>query len=368
MQIKFLDLKAVNQPYFPQFMEATQRFLDSGWYVLGNEVQAFENEYAAYCGTDYCIGISNGLDALRAIFEGYKILGRLKENDEVLVPANTYIASILAVTQSRLTPVLVEPDPESYNICPGKIKDAITSKTKAILAVHLYGQLADMDAINAIAKANNLIVVEDAAQSHGAALLNGKKAGNLSDATGHSFYPGKNLGALGDAGAVTTNDVELFEVVKALRNYGSQKKYYNMFEGYNMRLDENQAAWLRIRLKGLDRENDHRRQLALVYNENIKNASVTLPVEKQYGKHVYHIYPILHPNRDALQKYLADHGVQTLIHYPLPPHKQEAFKHWNHLSFPITERIHEQELSLPMSPVHTKEEILTVANLINNFA
>ncbi|ASB48310.1 DegT/DnrJ/EryC1/StrS family aminotransferase [Alkalitalea saponilacus] len=367
MQVKFLDLLKVNEPYFPELMQSTQEFLESGWYILGNEVKAFEKEYAAYCGTPYCVGVSNGLDALRLIFEGYKVLGKLKEGDEVIVPANTYIASILSVTQSRLKPVLVEPDAETYNISPEEVLKAITSKTRAVLAVHLYGQLADMEALQEICKNHSLLLVEDAAQAHGATCRNGKLAGNLSDAAGHSFYPGKNLGALGDAGAITTSDEELVGAVQALRNYGSHKKYYNMYEGFNMRLDENQAAWLRIRLKGLDNENNRRRELAKVYNEKLNKEKLILPLEAKYGKHVYHIYPVLHPERDNLQKHLLENGIQTMVHYPVPPHKQEAFKHWSNYSFPLTEKIHNQELSLPISPVHTNEEIEYVVNVMNQF-
>lgn len=367
MQVKFLDLKKVNEPYFPDLMVATQKFLEKGWYILGDEAAAFEKDYAAFCGTRFCAGVSNGLDALRLIFEAYKLLNKLKESDEVIVPANTYIASILSITQSRLIPVLVEPDPETYNIDPKKAELAITKKTKAILAVHLYGQIADMDAINHFASENGLLVVEDAAQSHGASNKNGKVAGNLSNAAGHSFYPGKNLGALGDAGAVTTNDVELYETICALRNYGSHKKYYNLYEGYNMRLDEIQAAWLRIRLLGLEAETTRRREIAQMYSSGLVLPELKLPVEANYGKHVYHIYPVLHPHRNELQKYLESKGIQTMIHYPLPPHKQQAFSQWNHLAFPITENIHLHELSLPMSPVHTDEEINYVIEAINNF-
>lgn len=367
MQVKFLDLKKVNEPYFPDLMAATQKFFEKGWYILGDEVSAFEKDYAAFCGTHYCAGVSNGLDALRLIFEAYKLLNKLKEGDEVIVPANTYIASILSVTQSRLVPVLAEPHPDTYNIDPQRVEAAITTKTKAILAVHLYGQLADMDALNQIAAKHGLLTVEDAAQSHGATNKNGKIAGNLSNAAGHSFYPGKNLGALGDAGAVTTNDKELFDAVCALRNYGSHKKYYNLYEGYNMRLDEIQAAWLRIRLKGLEVETKRRREIAEMYSSGLVLPELKLPVEANYGKHVYHIYPVMHPRRNDLQKYLEGLGIQTMIHYPLPPHKQQAFAQWNHLTFPITESIHLQELSLPMSPVHTNEEINYVIEAINKF-
>lgn len=367
MQVKFLDLKAVNQPYFPQMMAATRQFLEGGWYILGKEVEAFEKEYAQYCGADHCMGVSNGLDALRLIFEGYKAMGQLKEGDEVIVPANTYIASILAITQSRLVPVLVEPDAQTYNLNTDLVRAHITTKTKAILAVHLYGQLADMPQLSSLADEHGLLLVEDAAQAHGAVLTDGRRAGNLANAAGHSFYPGKNLGALGDAGAVTTNDSELATAILALRNYGSHKKYYNVYEGFNMRLDEHQAAWLRIRLRGLENENSRRRELADLYRTSIRNEEVTLPYEASYARHVYHLFALLHPRRDALQQYLLENGVQTMIHYPVPPHQQEAFSQWAGFSFPITEKIHQQELSLPISPVHSNEEIAYVAALINDF-
>lgn len=367
MQVKFLDLKKVNEPYFADMMAATQSFLESGWYILGQQVTAFENEYAQFCGANHCIGISNGLDALRIIFEAYKRLGRLSDGDEVIVPANTYIASVLAITQSGLIPVLVEPDARTYNLDPEKVKLAITKKTKAVLAVHLYGQLADMDAINAIALQNGLLVVEDAAQAHGATMHSGNKAGNLSDATGHSFYPGKNLGALGDAGAVTTNDDELATAIRALRNYGSHKKYYNLYEGFNMRLDENQAAYLRIRLKGLAAENARRNQIASMYDSGLSLDGLVTPYRAAYGSHVYHIYATLHPHRDALQQHLEANGVQAMIHYPVPPHQQQAFPQWNSLSFPISEEIHQQELSLPMSPVLTDDEVRYVIDKVNSF-
>lgn len=367
MEVKFLDLLKVNEPYIDQFTEASRRFFEGGWYILGKEVESFEKEYANFCGTKFCIGISNGLDALRLIFEAYKAMGKLKEGDEVIVPSNTYIASILSVTQSRLKPVLVEPDSLTYNLDPQKIEAAITSKTRAILTVHLYGQLSDMKPLSEICKKHGLFLFEDAAQSHGATYKDGRISGNLSDVAGHSFYPGKNLGALGDAGAVTTNCEEVAQTIQALRNYGSHKKYYNIYEGFNMRLDENQAAWLKIKLHGLNKENEHRRKLAKIYDNNLKLKNLTIPFQADYGKHVYHIYAVLHPKRDVLQKYMTEKGVQTLIHYPVPPHKQEAFKQWNNLSFPLAEKIHEQELSLPISPVHTVEEIEYVCEVINNF-
>jgi len=367
VEIKFLDLAKINAPYKVQMMQQTEAFIDNGWYILGDQVKAFEHEFAQYIGVKNALGVANGLDALRMIFEGYKALGKLQDGDEVLVPSNTYIASTLAISQSNLTPVPVEPNSATYNLDAG-IEKAITSKTKAVLAVHLYGQLADMQALQTICKKHHLILVEDAAQAQGASLKNGLKSGSLGDATGFSFYPGKNLGALGDAGAITTDDDKLAEVISALRNYGSHIKYQNIYKGFNSRLDEIQAAWLRLRLKGLDAENNHRRKLALVYNEGITNTAVTKPIEAAYGNHIYHIYPVLCKRRDELQKHLATKGVQTLIHYPIPPHKQIAYKEWQNLSFPIAEEIHKTELSLPISPVHTEEEIKYVAEMVNQFS
>ena len=367
MQIKFLDLLKINEPYFPTLLESTKRFFENGWYILGNEVENFEKEYAAFCGVNHCIGVSNGLDALRLIFEAYKALGKMKAGDEVIVPSNTYIATILSITQCGLTPVLVEPDISTYNLDPEKVEAAITSKTKAVLTVHLYGQLSDMKPLDDICKKHGLFLFEDAAQAQGALYKDGRISGNLSDAAGHSFYPGKNLGALGDAGAVTTNNAEIAETINAIRNYGSHKKYYNIYEGFNMRLDENQAAWLRIKLQGLNNENEKRRELAKIYDNNLKLKGLVAPKQADYGKHIYHIYAVLHPKRDELQNYLSQNGIQTLIHYPVPPHKQAAFKCWNNLSFPIAEKIHNQELSLPISPVHTAQEIEYVCDTINNF-
>ncbi|MCL2074265.1 MAG: DegT/DnrJ/EryC1/StrS family aminotransferase [Marinilabiliaceae bacterium] len=367
MQVKFLDLLKVNEPYFPKLLESTQRFFEGGWYILGKETEAFEKEYADFCGSKHCIAVSNGLDALRLIFESYKSLGKIKTGDEVIVPSNTYIATILGITQSGLKPILVEPDISTYNLDSQKVEKAITKNTKAILTVHLYGQLSDMAPLENICKKHGLYLFEDAAQSQGASYKDGRISGNLSEAAGHSFYPGKNLGALGDAGAVTTSNDEVANTIKALRNYGSHKKYYNIYEGFNMRLDENQAAWLRIKLHGLNEENEKRRKLALIYDNTLKLKNLIVPKQAEYGKHIYHIYAVLHPKRDKLQSYLLENGIQTLIHYPVPPHKQKAFQSWNNLSFPIAEKIHEQELSLPMSPVHTVEEIEYVCDTINHF-
>lgn len=364
--IKFLDLHKINLPYETLFHQKFQEFLDKGWYILGNEVKQFESEFASYCGTKHCIGVANGLDALILIFRAYKELGKLHSGDEVIVPANTYIASILAVLQNDLVPVLVEPDLQTYNLNPNEIEKYITSKTKAILPVHLYGQLCDMEAINQIAQKHNLLVIEDSAQSHGA-MLNGVKSGNLSNASGFSFYPGKNLGALADAGAITTNDDELADVLFSLRNYGSKKKYENEFQGLNSRLDELQSTFLRIRLKDLDIHNQKRRAVAKRYLYEIKNEKITLPYYNNSENHVFHLFVIRTENREKLQKYLLENQIETLIHYPIPPHHQKAMKAYNHLSFPITEKIHKEVLSLPISPVLTEVEINRIIVVLNNY-
>ncbi|MEG0605597.1 MAG: DegT/DnrJ/EryC1/StrS family aminotransferase, partial [Acinetobacter sp.] len=351
--IPFLDLKNVNQQYREELITACTRVIDSGWYIGGNELEQFEQNFANYCGVKFAIGVANGLDALILTLRAWKELGKLQDGDEVIVPSNTYIASILAITANNLTPVLVEPDLATYNIDPLKIEEAITAKTKVILPVHLYGQLADMPTIMQIANKYKLLVLEDSAQSHGAE-INGTKAGNWGDASGFSFYPGKNLGALGDAGAITTNDAELAQTLKALRNYGSHEKYKNLFVGVNSRLDEIQAAMLDVKLKHLDAEVNHRRTIAKMYLEGIKNPELSLPLSEvdasQYDQHVWHLFVIRSKKREALQQYLAENGVQTLIHYPIPPHKQQAYKEWNDLSYPISEKIHDEVMSLPIGP------------------
>lgn len=368
--IPFLDLKSINQQYRNELLEACTRVIDSGWYITGNELKTFEENFASYCGTKYAIGVANGLDALILTFRAWKELGKLKDGDEVIVPSNTYIASILAITANNLTPVLVEPNIATYNIDPTKIKEEITAKTKVILPVHLYGQLAEMTEIMQIAKQHNLLVLEDAAQSHGA-MLNGKKAGSWGDASGFSFYPGKNLGALGDAGAVTTDDAELADMIKALRNYGSHEKYKNLVPGINSRLDEMQAAILDVKLNYLDQEISHRRKIANVYLQGITNPLITLPLDdidaENYSQHVWHLFVVRTPYRAVLQKYLAENGVQTLIHYPIPPHKQQAYNAWNILSYPISEKIHNEVISLPMSPTLSIEEANQVVAICNNF-
>ena len=368
--IPFLDLKGINQQYRADLIEVCTRVIDSGWYIGGNELAEFEKNFADYCGAKFAIGVANGLDALILVLRAWKELGKLKDGDEVIVPSNTYIASILAITANNLTPVLVEPDIDTYNIDSTKIEAAITGKTKVILPVHLYGQLAEMPAIMQIAQKHNLLVLEDSAQSHGAE-LNGIKAGNWGHASGFSFYPGKNLGALGDAGAVTTNDAELATMLKALRNYGSHEKYKNLVPGVNSRLDEIQAAMLNVKLKYLDQETQHRRIIANLYLDGIKNPVIQLPLKEvnaeTYEQHVWHLFVIRTNQRDALQKYLLDRGVQTLIHYPIPPHKQQAYKEWNDLSFPISEQIHSQVMSLPIGPTLSLQDAEKIAELCNQF-
>lgn len=368
--IPFLDLKNINQQYREQLIEACTRVIDSGWYIGGKELEKFEQNFADFCGTQYAIGVANGLDALILTLRAWKELGKLQEGDEVIVPSNTYIASILAISANQLIPVLVEPDQNSFNLDPKKIEAAITDKTKVILPVHLYGQLAAMPEIMDIAKKYNLLVLEDSAQSHGAA-IDGKKAGNWGDASGFSFYPGKNLGALGDAGAITTNNTELANMLKALRNYGSHEKYKNLVQGVNSRLDEIQAAILDIKLQFLDQETQHRRKIAQLYLENIKNPLIKLPLSntnaEEYQQHVWHLFVILTEHRDALQKYLAENGIQTLIHYPIPPHQQQAYNEWNDLSYPISEQIHAEVMSLPIGPTLSIEEAEQVIQLCNCF-
>ena len=364
--IPFLDLKGLNAQYREDLIEACIRVIDSGWYIQGNECKEFDKEFAQYCGTKYAIGVANGLDALILILRAYKELGIIKDGDEVIVPSNTYIASILAISQNNLVPVLVEPDINTYLIDPSKIEEKITSKTKAILPVHLYGQTCEMDAINEIAKKYNLKVIEDSAQSHGAFFLD-KRSGNLGDASGFSFYPGKNLGALGDGGAVTTNDEELSNTIKALGNYGSHKKYENLYKGINSRLDEIQAAMLRVKLRYLDYEVEKRREIANYYLQNIKNENIVLPIVRAEDNHVWHLFVIRTSKRDELQKYLSDNGIQTLIHYPIPPHKQNAYKEWNNESYPISEQIHNEILSLPISGVQSLEDTQKIVKILNDF-
>lgn len=364
--IPFLDLKNINAQYRTELIEACTNVIDSGWYIHGKEGDAFEEEFATYCGTKYAICVANGLDALILILKAYKELGIMKDGDEVIVPSNTYIASILAISSNNLVPVLVEPDIKTYLIDPKQIEEKITKKTKAILPVHLYGQTCQMDQINKIAKQNKLKVIEDSAQSHGA-YFQDKRSGNLGDASGFSFYPGKNLGALGDGGAVTTNDDELAQTIRALSNYGSHKKYENLYKGTNSRLDEIQAAMLRVKLKYLDTETQKRRDIANHYLEHIQNDKIILPHMEVQNNHVWHLFIIRTQQRDILQQYLNTHGIQTLIHYPIPPHKQTAYQEWNAQSFPISEKIHQEVLSLPISPVQTISDTNYIINLLKKF-
>jgi dTDP-4-amino-4,6-dideoxygalactose transaminase len=369
--ITFLDLKVINEQHRQALIDAATRVIDSGWYVLGQEVKAFEQEFANYCGTQHCVGMANGLDALVLTLRAWKELGKLKEGDEVIVPANTYIASVLAITENRLKPVLVEPDAHSYNLCPQKVRQAITSKTKAIVAVHLYGQLAPMKAIMDLAGEYNLLVLEDSAQAHGAT-VDGKRAGSWGHASGFSFYPGKNLGALGDAGAMTTNDAELAQTVRALGNYGSHKKYENLYQGLNSRLDEMQAAFLRVKLQHLDADTLVRQQIAVSYAQGISNQLVTLPIAHSstldsLQNHVFHLFVVRIKARNAFQAHLKAAGIDTLIHYPIPPHQQQAYRDYTHLSLPLTEAIHKEVVSLPISPVMSRDHTELIIDACNSF-
>lgn len=349
-----------------ELKSAAARVIDSGWFIGGNELIEFEKSFAEYCETEFCIGVANGLDALTLTFRAWKELGKIAEGDEVIVPANTYIASVLAITENNLKPVFVEPHPETYNLDPEQIEKVISKRTKAILPVHLYGQISDMAAIDVIAKKHSLLVLEDSAQSHGAS-SNGKKCGAWGDASGFSFYPGKNLGALGDAGAITTNDPELAKTLKALRNYGSHEKYKNLFKGVNSRLDEIQAAFLRTKLRYLDAHTEQRRRITRTYLSKIKNSHIILPKVTSPERHVWHLFVIRTPQRARLVEHLDKLGVQTLIHYPVPPHQQPAYKEYSNLSLPVTEAIHREVLSLPMSPVMTDQEVQQVIEAVNSF-
>jgi dTDP-4-amino-4,6-dideoxygalactose transaminase len=364
--IPFLDLKAINDQYSEELIDAATQVIESGWYIQGHQVKVFEQEFADYCGVKNCIGVANGLDALFLILRAYKEIGKLKDGDEVIVPANTYIASILAITENGLVPIFVEPDETTFNIAAETVRKAVTPGTKAILPVHLYGQLANMPELIKVAKENKLLVIEDSAQAHGAS-MDGQKAGSWGDASGFSFYPGKNLGALGDAGAVTTNDDELAHIIRALGNYGSNKKYIHLYQGINSRLDEMQAALLRVKLKHLDSEIVRRRQVATSYLSGINNQSVSLPCWVEEQQHVFHLFVIRSKERDRLQKYMYEKGVQTQIHYPIPPHHQKAYHRWSDLSFPLTEAIHDEVLSLPISPVMRRDDVNSIIDAINAY-
>jgi len=364
--IKFLDIQKINLSFQKEYEDALKRVLNSGWFILGNEVLNFEKEYAAYCQTKHCIGVANGLDALTIIIRAYKELGFFADGDEIIVPANTYIASILAISANNLKPILVEPNSKTFNIDSTLIEKNLTPKTKAILGVNLYGQPADWDAIKTIAKKYQLKVIEDAAQSHGA-LRNNKKSGSFGDAAGHSFYPGKNLGALGDGGAITTNDDELAEVILALRNYGSIRKYENNFKGLNSRLDELQAAFLRIKLKQLDKDNSRRNEIADRYLTEITNKNIVLPFIEQHTISAWHLFVIQIKNRQYFQKYLTTNGIETLIHYPIAPHHQNAYEELKNLNLPITEKMQSEVLSIPISQVMKDDEVSYIIKMSNEF-
>jgi dTDP-4-amino-4,6-dideoxygalactose transaminase len=369
--VPFLDLQAINRQRRQALVEAAERVIDSGWYILGQEVKEFEREFAAYCGAEHCVGTANGLDALVLTLRAWKELGKLKDGDEIIVPANTYIASVLAITENRLTPVLVEPDPRTYNLCPVNVRDAITDKTKGILAVHLYGQLSPMGALMEIAANHQLLVLEDSAQAHGAA-ADGRRAGNWGHASGFSFYPGKNLGALGDGGAVVTSDLALAQTIRALANYGSEKKYENIYQGVNSRLDEIQAAFLRAKLIHLDAETKARKWVAVAYSQGIRNPLVDLPIPpdatvESLDHHVFHLFVVRVKHRVAFQAHLKSAGIDTLIHYPVPPHKQPAYRTFGELRLPLTEAMHQEVVSLPMAPTMPHEDVARVIEAVNAF-
>ena len=366
VQVPFLSLKDVTAKYADEIHEAVLRVVDSGWYLQGKENEQFEKHYAEYIGSKHCIGCANGLDALIWIFRAYIEMGVMQPGDEVIVPANTYIATILAITENGLVPVLVEPNPETLQIDDTLIEERITDKTKAICIVHLYGRLAYTEKIGELCKKYNLKLVEDNAQAHGC-LYGTRRTGSLGTAAAHSFYPGKNLGAMGDGGAVTTNNQQLAETVRTLANYGSSRKYVFKYAGRNSRLDELQAAVLRVKLAHLDDDNSHRSKVAQRYIDNIKNPLICLPETMYEGGNVFHLFPVFCERRDELQQYLHDNNVQTLIHYPIPPHKQECYSDWNAMSLPITEQLHQQELSLPISQVMTFDEADEVVRLVNRF-
>lgn len=394
MTIKYLDLKKVTERHAEEIHEAVARVIDSGWYLQGEAVARFEEEYARYCGVRHCIACGNGLDALTLILRAYMEMGVMTEGDEVIVPANTYIASILSITENGLIPVLIEPRPDTFQIDDALIEQAITERTRAVMIVHLYGRMAYTERIGDICRRHRLKLVEDCAQSHGLYPPKSPQRGDESyrlsqiniqtslphshtipplggteggSSSAHSFYPGKNLGALGDAGAVTTDDDELAATVRALANYGSARKYVFRYRGRNSRMDEIQAAVLSVRLRYLDEDNAERRRIALRYIEEIRNPLLTLPSRDYWRHSVFHIFPVLTPRRDELQRYLADNGVQTVIHYPIPPHKQECYASWHNLSLPVTERIHREELSIPCNQVLTDEEVTTIIKLLNEW-
>lgn len=367
--ISFLELKKVTALHSAEILEAAQRVVNSGWYLQGNENKAFEKQYAEYIGTRHCVGCANGLDALILILRASMELGRLQPGDEVIVPANTYIATILAITENGLTPVLVEPDERTLQIDDSMIEQHLSPRTRAVMIVHLYGRCAYTEKVGEVCRRHGLLLFEDNAQAHGCLYggAEGRRTGSLGNAAAHSFYPGKNLGALGDGGAVTTDDTLLADTIRTLANYGSQKKYVFQYQGRNSRLDELHAAVLAVKLRYLDQDNDHRRVIARYYHERISNPLVHVPEVKDWYAHVFHLFPVMCEERDRLQHHLLDCGVQTQIHYPIPPHHQECYSQWRNLSLPITERIARQELSLPISPYLTMEDANTVVEAVNSF-
>ncbi|MGY1877612.1 DegT/DnrJ/EryC1/StrS family aminotransferase [Pseudomonas reactans] len=364
--IKFMDLKLLNQTMRDELVAACTAVIDSGWYICGQALKAFEKEFSAYCGVPYCVGVANGLDALVLVLRAWKEMGLISDGDEVIVPANTYIASIMAITENGLVPVLVEPDEATFNISYTNLQRAVSPKTKVILAVHLYGRLADMSSILSFAEVNNLLVLEDAAQAHGAS-IGGRKAGSWGNAAGFSFYPGKNLGALGDAGAITTSDEALYTILLALRNYGSKEKYVHDYKGVNSRLDEIQAAILSVKLRYLDSQISRRREIAARYISEITNPLIKLPVSTLSEQHVWHLFVVRCETRDTLQLFLSENGVETLIHYPTPPHKQLAYPELSSLILPLTEKIHREVLSLPIDSTMSDQQVSTVISMLNAY-
>lgn len=369
--IKFLDIEKISASFEPELSNAVERVVKRGWYLLGEEVHAFENEYSEFIGAKHCIGTANGLDALRLILRAYMELGVMEEGDEIIVPANTFIASMLAISDNRLKPVLVEPGLDSYNLDVSRIEEKITPRTRAVMVVHLYGRAHWPEELEAIAKKHRLLIIEDNAQAVGARIRDSRRTGSLGDASGHSFYPGKNLGALGDGGAVTTGNDELAEMIRALANYGSSEKYVHDYRGLNSRLDEIQAAALRVKLPRLDADNQRRREVVQYYLDHINHPDISLPLVQpsaiQSMDHVWHLFVIRHPQRERLKQYLEEQGVQTLIHYPIPPHRQLAYSGWSQLDLPVTEHIHNTVLSLPLSPVMSKDERRQVVEAINHY-
>ena len=364
--VKLLDLQSITMQHGDEYKAAANRVIESGWFLQGKEIEKFEADYAQYIGTEQCVSVANGLDALYLMMRAYKELGVMHDGDEIIVPANTYIATIIGITRNNLVPVLVEPTWNNLEIDIDKIEESVTPRTKGVLIVHLYGRVAYSEKLREICKKHNLKLMEDCAQSQGC-MWNGVRTGALGDAAAHSFYPGKNLGAFGDAGAVTTSDPDLAQVVRAVANYGSQKKYVFKYVGMNSRMSELDAAVLDVKLKYLDEDNAKRQELASFYYENIKNPLITLPSRIPNENNVYHQFPIFCERRDELQGYLKENGVQTLIHYPIPPHKQECYKEWNNRSYPITEKIHNQELSIPMNQVVSADEAKIVVDVLNSF-